>query len=209
MMLISESFKEGQTIPGKFAFAVPDTTTRVHLSDNWNPQLSWREAPAATKPFVLICVDPDAPTRPDDVNQEGREVPASLPRANFFHWALVDIPPTVTDIAAGSCSHGVHPHGKQHPPGPAGSRQGINDYTGWFAGDPGMQGNYHGYDGPCPPWNDSLPHHYRFTVYATDLPRCPVEGNFTATEVLQALQGHVLAEASLTGRYSLNPRLKL
>ena len=27
-----------------------------------------------------------------DVNKEGRSVPASLPRASFFHWVLVDIP---------------------------------------------------------------------------------------------------------------------
>ena len=38
--------------------------------------------------------------------------------------------------------------------GARGARQGINDYTGWFAGDADMAGNYFGYDGPCPPWND-------------------------------------------------------
>ncbi|GIS40711.1 MAG: hypothetical protein Ct9H90mP13_05570 [Pseudomonadota bacterium] len=35
---------------------------------------------------------------------------------------------------------------------PSGSRQGINDYTKFMAGDPEMQGNYFGYEGPCPPW---------------------------------------------------------
>lgn len=209
MQLRSNSFSDNQPIPGHFAFCVRDPATHVKLADNHNPHLAWSGAPAGTKSFVLICVDPDAPTRPDDVNREGRTVPASLPRGNFFHWAMVDIPASVGEIAAGSCSHGVHAHGKKHPPGPAGSRQGINDYTGWFKGDAAMEGMYHGYDGPCPPWNDAIPHHYRFTVHATDLVRCPVEGEFTAPQVLAAIQGHVLAEASLTGLYTLNPAVRL
>jgi phosphatidylethanolamine-binding protein (PEBP) family uncharacterized protein len=121
---------------------------------------------------------------------------------------MVDIPPDVTEIAEGSCSHGVHAHGKKHPPGPDGSRQGINDYTGWFKGDAHMEGVYHGYDGPCPPWNDAIPHRYRFTVYATDLDHCPVSGEFTAAAALTAIKGHVLAEASLTCPYSLNPQVR-
>lgn len=209
MQLVSHSFEDGAVILGQFAFAVADAATHVRLSDNQNPHLRWTDAPAATKSFVLICVDSDAPTKPDDVNQEGREVPADLPRGNFYHWTMVDIPAAVTEIAAGSCSQAVTPRGKAQPLGPAGSRQGINDYTGWFAGDDAMRGNYLGYDGPCPPWNDSLPHHYTFTVYATDLERCPVQDDFTAQDVLQALQGHVLAQASIGGRYSLNLRLVL
>jgi hypothetical protein len=42
-------------------------------------------------------------------------------------------------------------------------RQGVNDYTGWFANDPDMAGEYYGYDGPCPPWNDERVHTYVFT----------------------------------------------
>jgi Raf kinase inhibitor-like YbhB/YbcL family protein len=209
MKLRSDSFQDKQPIHGHFAFCVPDPDTHVKLADNHNPHLAWSSAPTGTKSFVLICVDPDAPTRPDDVNKEGRTVPASLPRGDFYHWVMVDIPATVSEITSGSCSHGVHARGKKHPPGPAGSRQGINDYTGWFKGDADMEGVYHGYDGPCPPWNDALAHRYRFTVYATDLARCPVEGEFSATQVLAAIKGHVLAEATLTGVYTLNPAVKL
>jgi hypothetical protein len=67
-----------------------------------------------------------------------------------------------------------------------------------------MGGQYFGYDGPCPPWNDELLHHYHFELYATDVDRCPVDGAFTARDVRAALGGHVLAEARLTGTYSLN-----
>lgn len=209
MDLLSNSFRNNHPIPGKFAFCIPDTSTHVRLADNHNPQLSWIDVPSGTKSFALICVDPDAPTKPDDVNKQGRIVPASLPRGEFFHWVMVDIPASVTELAAGSCSHGVHAHGKKHPPGPPGSRQGINDYTSWFKGDAAMEGVYHGYDGPCPPWNDAIAHHYQFTLFATDLERCPVEGEFTAQQVREAIKGHVLAEANLTGLYTLNPDVRL
>lgn len=86
-------------------------------------------------------------------------------------------------------------------------RQGLNDYTQWFAGHPQMAGRYFGYDGPFPPWNDSLVHHYVFTLYAVALPRLPVEGTFTGAEVRQALAGRVLGEATFSGTYTLNARL--
>ena len=98
--------------------------------------------------------------------------------------------------------------GKQSPAGPAGARQGINDYTLWFGGDAAMGGQYFGYDGPCPPWNDELLHHYHFVLLATDLARCPVDGAFTGAQVRAAVEGHVLAEARLTGTYSLNPAVR-
>jgi hypothetical protein len=68
-----------------------------------------------------------------------------------------------------------------------------------------MGGLYFGYDGPCPPWNDERLHHYHFVLYATSLVRCPVEGAFTGIQVEAAITGHLLAEARLTGTYSLNP----
>ncbi len=55
-----------------------------------------------------------------------------------------------------------------------------------------------GYDGPCPPWNDSIVHHYTFTLYALDVARCPIEGKFTGTEVLAAITDHILDQASFT-----------
>jgi len=70
-----------------------------------------------------------------------------------------------------------------------------------------MSGDYFGYDGPCPPWNDALLHHYVFTLYALSLDRVPVEGRFNAADVRKAIAGHVLAEAAITGTYTLNPRL--
>ena len=208
MQLSSQSFEDGRAIPEEFAFARPDPENHATLSGNRSPHLAWSGAPGGTRSFVVACVDPDAPTVADDVNQEGRSVPEDLPRADFHHWVMVDVPPSCTELAAGACSDGVVPGGKQDPPGPAGARQGRNDYTGWFAGDPDMGGDYFGYDGPAPPWNDERVHRYRFTVYALDLERCPVEGVFTNADVDAAIEGHVLAQASLTGTYTQNPGLR-
>lgn len=209
MKLTSKSFEHGGLIPGRCAFAVKAPKGHVRLSDNLNPELSWTGVPEGTRSLVLLCMDPDVPTQPDDVNKEDREVPLKLPRTLFAHWVMVDIAPQVPGIAEGACSRGVTAHGKTDPSGPEGSRQGINDFTGWFEGDAEMSGNYFGYDGPCPPWNDSVTHHYRFELHATDLERCPVDGAFTAAQVQDAIRGHVLASAGITGRYSLNPRIRL
>ena len=208
MKLVSNDFAHGARMPHEFAFGVPDPVEHLRLGRNRNPHLAWSGAPAGTRSFVLLCIDTDVPTRADDVNKEGRVIPASLPRTAFHHWTMVDIPPTVTEIAAGACSDGIVARGKQSPPGPAGSRQGLNDYTHWFAGHPEMGGQWYGYEGPCPPWNDELLHHYHFIVYATDLDRCPVDGAFTGTDVERAIAGHVLAKARLTGTYSLNPSVR-
>jgi Raf kinase inhibitor-like YbhB/YbcL family protein len=156
---------------------------------------------------VLICHDPDVPSLADDVNKEGREISAALPRVTFYHWLLLDIPATAREIGAGSQSNGVVPRGKQGPDAPGGLRYGINDYTSWFAGDAEMAGIYYGYDGPCPPWNDALRHRYIFALYAVDVPHLHVEGSLTGPNILAALAGHVLEEAHLTGAYSLNPAL--
>jgi Raf kinase inhibitor-like YbhB/YbcL family protein len=209
MKLTSQSFRDGGAIPGRCAFAVIDPKDHVRLSANRNPELSWSGAPAGTQGFALLCVDPDAPSVGTDVNQEGRSVKKSLARAEFMHWALVDLAPSVTRIEEGACSEGVMPHGKPAPKGPAGSRQGVNDYTGWFAGDQDMAGTWLGYDGPCPPWNDELAHRYRFELHALDLARCPVGDRFTVADVRQAIAGHVLASASITGLYTLNPAVQL
>lgn len=207
MRLASHSFHEGGWIDGEFCFAVESAENHVALSRNRNPHLAWSEAPVGTESFALIVHDPDVPSKGDDVNQEGREVSSDLPRVNFYHWLLIDIPAEVREIAAGSQSDGITPHGKRGPAAPGGMRHGINNYTEWFANDSQMEGDYFGYDGPCPPWNDSIMHHYVFTLYALDTKELSIDGELTSENVLAALKGHVLAEASLTGRYSLNPRI--
>ena len=211
MKLKSTSFTDGMTLPSELAFAVIDeNNVRTHITSgqNSNPHLLWSDVPAGTRSFVVICHDPDVPSLGDDVNKEGREVPAELPRVDFYHWLLLDVSPTMREINAGSHSTGVTAHGKSGPAAPGGLRHGVNDYTHWFASDETMNGVYYGYDGPCPPWNDVLVHRYVFTVYALDIESLNVKGSLEGANVLAAMEGHVLAQASLTGSYTLNPRLR-
>jgi Raf kinase inhibitor-like YbhB/YbcL family protein len=208
MQLTSKSFSDGAPIPGEFAFAVIDPVNHIALSTDRNPQLAWSNAPEGTKSFALICHDPDVPNRVDDVNKEDREIAESFPRDLFFHWVLLDIPATTREIPAGSHSDRITAKGKPGPAAPGGTRHGLNDYTKWFAGDKNMGGDYYGYDGPCPPWNDLRLHHYVFTLYALDVPQVEVHGDFTGANARLAIAGHVLAQASLTGTYTLDPRLQ-
>jgi Raf kinase inhibitor-like YbhB/YbcL family protein len=205
MKLTSESFENDSPIPPACAFCNADPDNHVTLGQNKNPALSWSEVPEGTKSLVLICHDPDVPGKPNNVNKEGKTLSAKLKRVDFFHWVLVDMPADAVGIQEGEFSDEVTPKGKDGPSGPRRTRQGVNDYTKWFEGDEDMGGSYFGYDGPCPPWNDSIVHHYHLTLYALDMERCPVGDQFTGADVLDAIDGHVLAEARITGTYSLNP----
>ena len=209
MKFTSDSFADGAAIPPQFAFCAPDAASRVKLSQNRNPHLAWAELPPGTQSVVVMCHDPDVPSVGDDVNKEGRTIPAAMARVNFCHWILVDMPASGSPIRDGEFSGEVTPKGKSGPLAPRGTRQGLNDYTAWFANDENMKGDYYGYDGPCPPWNDTIPHHYVFTLIALDIPTCPVKRRFSAADVLKAVQGHVLGSAKLTGLYSLNPAVKV
>jgi len=207
MELRTDSFAEGGAIPDRCALAKHHPETRVTFGGNLNPHLEWSGVPEGTRSFALICHDPDVPSVGEDVNQPDREVPAELPRVDFFHWVLVDLPADVRSIEEGEVASGVVPGGQKAHDGPHGSRQGLNDYVGWFAGDPEMAGDYYGYDGPAPPWNDSIVHRYRFTVHALDVDRLDVEKGFTGHDARAAMEGHIIAEASIEGTYTQNPRL--
>jgi Raf kinase inhibitor-like YbhB/YbcL family protein len=210
MKLSSDSFRDGGDIPAKCAFAEPGVGFGFQRGGNRSPHLSWFEVPAGTESLALLCIDGDAPNDASLVNRDDCSLPPGLPRGDFFHWGLIDIPLTMRAIAEGALSNGVTERGK---PGPevllAGVplRQGINDYQGWFSGDPAMAGDYYGYDGPCPPWNDERVHHYVFRLYALDVPRLELEGRFTCADVLNAIHGHIIDEAQLIGTYTLNSAL--
>lgn len=207
MKLSSDSWSNGEPIPERFAAGRLDGADGVGFAANLNPHLAWSEVPAGTQSLALIAHDVDVPSRGDDVNKRDREVPADLPRVDFFHWVLIDLPPSLREIDEGAMSRGFTPRGKPGPQTLHGARHGLNDYTGWFAGDAQMAGQYFGYDGPFPPFNDALVHRYVFTLYAVALPRLAVEGAFSGQQVRAALAGHVLDEATWSGTYTLNRRL--
>lgn len=203
MQIVSDSFEHRHRIPAEFAMGTPDG-----FGGNRNPHLSWSDAPTGTRSFALLCVDPDAPTDGALVADEAIDIPVEHPRGDFVHWVMVDIPADVHELAAGGCGDGVTARGKPAPGGPAGARHGLNDYTGWFAGDADMGGDYLGYDGPYPPGHDLRLHRYFFRVFALDVDCLDLPARFTAADVFRAMHGHALAEAAIYGTYSLNAGVK-
>ncbi|MCC7683932.1 YbhB/YbcL family Raf kinase inhibitor-like protein [Janthinobacterium sp. FW305-128] len=206
MKLWSETFRDGGLMPADYAFAEIDPASRVRLAGNRNPHLAWDEVPNGTESLALFCIDLDAPQDARLANRDDQSLPLTALRGDFYHWSLLDLPPAMRSIAAGEFSSGITPRGKAAG---TGLRQGINDYTGWFAGDAAMAGDYYGYDGPCPPWNDERIHHYIFRLYALDVPRLELPERFTGQQAHAALYGHILDEVQLVVAYSLNPELAL
>lgn len=210
MKITSDTFPDGGMMPDECAFGLLGPDKQYVFGLNRNPHLAWSGLPKGTRSLALINDDLDVPVKLDSFNKEGSVVSKSLSRRTLCHWVLVDLPPDGPPIALGEFSEGVTVRGKPGPHAPRGTRQGINEYTEWFAShkDEKMMGNYFGYDGPCPPWNDEIPHRYVFTLYALDAPRLQLDGPFTKAQALQAMKGRVLAEASVTGLYALNPTLR-
>jgi Raf kinase inhibitor-like YbhB/YbcL family protein len=202
MRIRSDSFEHRGALAAEFALGAPGG-----FGGNRNPHLAWDDAPAGTRSFALLCIDTDAPTDGALVADASTPIPVEHPRGDFVHWAVADIPADVHGIAAGSCSDGVSKRGK--PEGrDAGGRRGLNDYSGWFAGDADMGGQYFGYDGPYPPPHDLRTHRYFFRLFALDVERLELPARFSAGEVFHAMHGHVLAETAIFGTYSLHPRTR-
>ena len=105
------------------------------------------------------------------------------PAKVWVHWVVFDLPAGTAYLPEAIPPRATLDQGGTH---------GINDF-----------GNL-GYGGPCPP---SGTHNYVFTLYALDIARVPVDGKFTGAQVREAIKGHVLAQASFSGSYTLNPAL--
>jgi Raf kinase inhibitor-like YbhB/YbcL family protein len=163
MQLTSTSFNDGDYLPldhilsADFGFGCS--------GGNKSPELSWSGAPDGTKSFALTVFDPDAPTG-----------------SGFWHWVVVNIPPTVTELPmdAGNPRSGLMPQG---------AREIRTDF-----GTPG-------YGGPCPPLGDH-PHRYFFTVYAVNT-NLQVDSTTTAALVGFMLHFDALDKGVLEGFYKL------
>ncbi len=161
MIVTSKNFKEGellghrQVLSAAYGFGC--------AGENLSPQLSWTGAPPETQSFAVTCFDPDAPTG-----------------SGFWHWLVVNIPPSVTELAMGAGSAGGTL--------PRGALQVRTDF-----GKPG-------YGGPCPPAGDH-PHRYLFTVFAVSMDTLPVTADTSAAIVGFYLNFNTLAKASLMGLF--------
>ncbi|MCX7832712.1 MAG: YbhB/YbcL family Raf kinase inhibitor-like protein [Ignavibacteria bacterium] len=98
------------------------------------------------------------------------------PVGDWVHWVIYNIPPAITELKEG------FPRDKEFENG---IKQGKNDF------------GKIGYDGPCPPGGT---HRYYFKLYALDI---VLEKDFglTKKELLKLMEGHILAETSIMGKY--------
>jgi Raf kinase inhibitor-like YbhB/YbcL family protein len=202
-----DGFKNGGVIPNQYGFCIAANQGHVAPGPDKSPEISWSKGPNGTKSYVITLTDIDnAAEQREKINKEGMTVSASAGRRTVFHWLLVDIPSYVTSLPEGAESEGRVPHGKPQTPAAVGVR-GLNAFTDFMAGNEQMKGQWFGYDGPCPPWNDEIAHHFVFTVYALRVESLNLSGAFDGSAAIAALTGKVLAKGELVGLFSTNPEV--
>lgn len=192
--------ENGQPVPAPYAYCAPTEDGKSQDGKNMRPAISWKNVPDGTKSFALVMVDPVVPTDFTHAGKEGKTIPASMKRQNFYHWAVVDIPADVTKLSAGKG------RGKEKTALGVG-REGINDYAVFMK--PEDTSIYAGYDGPCPPWNDGAVHHYHYQLYALDVEKLEgLQDGFLARDAMAAIEPHIVAKAEVVGTYTLNLMLR-
>ena len=99
------------------------------------------------------------------------------PTGTWVHWVIYNLPPAAMSLAENV---------SQLPELTNGAKQGVNDF------------GKIGYNGPCPPPGKA--HHYHFKIYALDT-KLDLKSGATRKKLLEAMDGHVLAEGQLIGTY--------
>ncbi|MGA2141666.1 MAG: YbhB/YbcL family Raf kinase inhibitor-like protein [Brevinematales bacterium] len=108
LIVKSTAFEEGQMIPSKYSCD----------RENFSPPLEWKNAPAGTAGFAVICDDPDAPV------------------GTWVHWVIYNIPPDTLRLGEGIPLKPVLTDG---------SIQGINSFGHTGYGGPCPPGGTHRY----------------------------------------------------------------
>ena len=98
------------------------------------------------------------------------------PMGTWVHWVLFNMPASADGLPAGIPPDATLENGARH---------GTNDFRRL------------GYGGPCPPGGT---HRYFFKLYALDC-ALDLESGITKARLLEAMKGHILAEAHLMGKY--------
>lgn len=153
--LESTDLADGERLaPAQYGTAAGGTDT--------SPQLSWHGFPASTRSFALTCFDPDAPTA-----------------SGYWHWAVFNIPASVTHLARGAGAPGsvALPESAITLPNDARLRQ--------FVG--------------CGAPEGTGVHRYIFAVHALDVERLDIPAEAGAVALGFNAHFHTIARAFLTG----------
>lgn len=153
----SRDIQDGQRLPHPHA----SRAMGVSGGEDRSPQLSWSGFPEATKSFAVTVFDPDAPTA-----------------SGFWHWAVFNIPASVTELASGAATDGL----------PTGAVQLRND-----SGEAG-------YLGAAPPEGHGQ-HRYFTVVHAVDVKRLDIPADSTPAYLGFNLFSHTLARAVIVPTY--------
>jgi phosphatidylethanolamine-binding protein (PEBP) family uncharacterized protein len=106
----------------KFAFCVPAAQGHTTGGPNLSPSISWSKGPRGTKSYTIILYDTGSPAEQrEKMNKEGMTLTDDVPRRNFYHWVLADIPANVTSLKESADSNARVVHGK--PATPAAGRR--------------------------------------------------------------------------------------
>ncbi len=98
------------------------------------------------------------------------------PVGTWVHWVLYNLPADTRELSENIPPQETLPNGAKH---------GMTDF------------GRIGYGGPCPP---SGTHRYYFTIYALDI-KIDLDAGATKKQLLKAMEGHILAQGQLMGRY--------
>ncbi|UYM04980.1 YbhB/YbcL family Raf kinase inhibitor-like protein [Solicola gregarius] len=140
----------------------PLADAQVAKAGNTSPQLHWTDFPETTKSFVVTCFDPDAPTP-----------------SGFWHWVLVDVPASTTDLPAGIGGGDDLPGNAFHVRNDGGAK---------------------GYLGAAPPEGDQV-HRYFYVVHAVSEESLGVDSDTSPAAVSFNLAFKTLARAITVGTY--------
>jgi hypothetical protein len=155
----SEDVTEGQQMGNSQVANVFGMT-----GENLSPQLSWSGFPAETKSFAVTCFDPDAPTG-----------------SGFWHWLAIDIPASVTSLAAGAGTADGLPAGAFHVRNDFGTKD---------------------FGGAAPPAGDPA-HRYVFAVHAVDADKLGIDSDVTPAVAGFNLRFHTIGRGLLVPVYGI------
>ncbi|MFD3492635.1 YbhB/YbcL family Raf kinase inhibitor-like protein [Streptomyces sp. NPDC058690] len=127
-----------------------------------SPQLNWSGFPKETRSFTVAMFDPDVPTA-----------------SGFWHWAVANLPASVTDLPAGAGDGSDLPGGAVTLANDAGHRRYLGPAT--------------------PPGNG--PDRYFLVVHAVDVEKLDVSEEATPAYMDFLLFTHAIARATIYGTY--------